>query len=251
MTVELVRGDPFDHVVFNGAPQPGSRRLHVYLDGDGTPWLAGRPTRDPTPRKPLVLGLMAHDDVASVYLGRPCYHGLTEAPGCTSELWTFGRYSEAVVSSMAAAMRRIVAARGIDEIVWFGYSGGGSLAVLLAPRFPESTGVVTVAANLDIDAWTAAHGDLQLTGSLNPGRQPPLPDRVVQIHYVGDRDHLVSVDVIRSGMTGAARVVVVPKYDHVCCWEEAWPTILAEIERATRPSPAEEPTARRGFEARP
>jgi pimeloyl-ACP methyl ester carboxylesterase len=232
MTVELVRGDPFDHVVFNGAPQPGSRRLHVYLDGDGTPWLGGRPAGDPTPSRPLVLDLMANDYVASVYLGRPCYHGMAEAHGCTNALWTSGRYSEAVVASMAAAMRRIVAARGIDEIVWFGYSGGGSLAVLLAPRFSESAGVVTVAAVLDIDAWTDTHGDLRLTGSLNPALQPPLPDHILQVHYAGGRDRLVPVDIVRRGVTGAGRVVTMPQYDHVCCWKATWPMILAEVERA-------------------
>jgi pimeloyl-ACP methyl ester carboxylesterase len=234
MTAEVVRGDPFDHVVFSGPPQTGSRRLHVYLDGDGTPWLGGRPARDPTPRKPLVLSLMAHDAVASVYVGRPCYHGLVDAPGCTTKLWTSGRYSEAVVASMAAAVRRIIAIRGIDDIAWFGYSGGGSLAVLLAARFPESTAVVTVSANLDIAGWTDAHGDLPLSDSLNPARQAPLPDRIVQIHYAGGRDRRVPVDVVRSGVTGAGRVVVMPKYDHACCWAEEWPRILAEVERARR-----------------
>jgi len=233
-TAALVRGDPFDHVVFRGAPQPGSRRLHVYLDGDGIPWLGGRPARDPTPRKPLVLSLMAHDPVASIYLGRPCYHSLVDTPGCSTVLWTSGRYSEAVVASMAAAVRRVTADTGIDEIAWFGYSGGGSLAVLLASRLPESTAVVTVSANLDIDAWTDAHGDLPLTRSLNPARQGPLPDRILQIHYAGGRDRVVPVDVVRKGVTGAGRVVVMPNYDHVCCWEKAWPSILAEIERATR-----------------
>jgi pimeloyl-ACP methyl ester carboxylesterase len=234
MTAERVRGDPFDHMVFSGAPQPGSHRLHVYLDGDGTPWLGGHTARDPTPRKPLVLSLMAHDAVASIYLGRPCYHGLVDTPGCSTVLWTSGRYSEAAVASMAAVVRRITADAEFDEIAWFGYSGGGSLAVLLAPRFPESTAVVTVSANLDIDAWTDAHGDLPLTSSLNPARQGPLPDRILQIHYAGGRDRVVPVDVVRKGVTGAGRVVVMPKYDHVCCWEQEWPRILAEVERATR-----------------
>ena len=48
---------------------------------------------------------------------------------------------------------RIVEAEDVDEIVWFGYSGGGALAVLLALRFPQSVAVITVAANLDIDGW--------------------------------------------------------------------------------------------------
>jgi len=231
MVAERVPGDPFDHLVLQ-RPGPRTGRLHVYLEGDGTPWLAGVPARDPTPRKPLALSLMAADPSPSLYLGRPCYHGLDRGLACPSVLWTSARYSEAVVASMAAAMRRLVAAEGVEEIVWLGYSGGGSLAVLLAPRLPQSVAVVTVAANLDIDAWTDLHGDLPLTGSLNPAREPPLPARIVQIHYVGGQDRLVPADIVRRGASASARVVVMPRFDHVCCWEAAWPRILGEVERA-------------------
>jgi pimeloyl-ACP methyl ester carboxylesterase len=135
---------------------------------------------------------------------------------------------------MAAATRRIVAAEGVGELVWFGYSGGGSLAVLLAARVPESVAVVTVAANLDIDAWADLRRDARLTGSLNPAGQPPLPDRVVQIHYAGGRDRLVPADIVRRGVT-SGRLVVVPEFDHVCCWAARWPRILSEVEKATGP----------------
>ena len=233
MMAERVHGEPFDHLVLR-TPRAVARRLHVYLEGDGTPWLGGLPARDPTPRQPLALALMARDTTASIYLGRPCYHGVGDGAKCPAALWTSARYSETVVASMAAAMRRLVAADGVEEIVWFGYSGGGSLAVLLAPRLPQSVAVVTVAANLDIDAWTDLHGDLRLTGSLNPARQPPLPARIVQIHYAGGRDRLVPVEVVRRGATGSARIVVMPRFDHVCCWETAWPRILSEVEQAIR-----------------
>lgn len=230
-TGAVVRGTSFDHVVFR---QHGllDRRVHVYLDGDGTPWLGGLPASDPTPRRPLVLALMARDPIASVYVGRPCYHGLTSTAGCDGALWTSARYSDTVVDSMAAAVRRIVASEAITDIMWFGYSGGGTLAVLLAPRFPESRAVVTVAANLDIDAWTDGSRVPRLKGSLNPARQPSLSDHIVQIHYAGARDRVVPVDVVRRGVTGAGRLVVMPRYDHVCCWETIWPTILEEVEQS-------------------
>jgi hypothetical protein len=230
-TATLVQGTSLSHVVFR-PPGPAGRRVHVYLDSDGTPWLGGVPANDPTPRRPLILGLMARDPEARLYLGRPCYHGLANAPGCSDALWTSARYSVRVVDSMAAALRRIVASEGIAEIVWFGYSGGGSLAVLLAPRFPESRAVVTVAANLDIEAWADGHRVPRLEDSLNPARQPPLSDRVVQIHYAGGRDRIVPVDVVRRGFAGTGRLVVLPDFDHVCCWETAWSAILDELERS-------------------
>jgi pimeloyl-ACP methyl ester carboxylesterase len=233
MTQEIVRGDPFEHVVFR-TPRSLGRRLHVYLEGDGTPWFGGLPARDPTPRKPLALALMALDTTPSIYLGRPCYHVVAKGVECPSALWTTERYSDTVVGSMAVSMRRIVEVEGVDEIVWFGYSGGGTLAVLVAARLPQSVAVITVAANLDIDAWTDAHGDQRLVGSLNAARQPPLADRIVQIHYAGGRDRLVPVDIVRRGVSGSGRLVVEPAFDHVCCWEAAWPRILTDVERATR-----------------
>jgi len=235
-----VRGEPFEHLLVRN-PKPAGARLHVYLEGDGTPWLGGLPARDPTPRRPLALALMAQDPAASVYLGRPCYHGVGEGPSCPDTLWTSARYSETVLTSMAAVIRRIVAAEGVQELVWFGYSGGGTLAVLLASRVPQSVAVITLAANLDTDAWADLHGDRPLVGSLNPARQPPLPDQIVQIHYAGGRDRLVPVEIVRGGVTGGGRLVVEPEFDHVCCWAASWPRILGEVERATRsgrPDPA-------------
>jgi pimeloyl-ACP methyl ester carboxylesterase len=231
LEARTVHGTSFDHAVFRRAG-PGARALHVYLDGDGTPWFGGLPARDPTPRSPLVLRLMARDPDPAVYLGRPCYHGLAPAPGCDKTLWTSRRYSEAVVASMAAALRRILDAEGAEGVTWFGYSGGGALAMLLAPRFPETRAVVTVAGNLDVGAWVRRHGVLPLSGSLDPAREPPLPARIVQRHWAGAVDPEVPPDMIR-GVAGA-NLVVVPRFDHVCCWEEIWPDVLADVRRAIR-----------------
>ncbi|MGH7356297.1 MAG: alpha/beta fold hydrolase [Candidatus Rokuibacteriota bacterium] len=229
LETQTVRGAAFDHVVFR-RPGPRSPSLHVYLDGDGTPWFGGLPARDPTPRTPLVLSLMARDPDASLYLGRPCYHGLAGASGCTDTLWTSERYSEAVVASLAAAVRRIAEAEGVRHVTWFGYSGGGSLAMLLAPRVPETLAVVTVAANLDVAAWIRHHDVRPLDGSLDPAREPPLPPRIVQRHWVGAADPEVPPAIVR--LVAGTALVVVPGFDHVCCWQEIWPDVLADVRRA-------------------
>ena len=208
---------------------PPSRSLHVYVDGDGTPFVGSRPAADPTPRTPLVLDLMALDPAPSVYLGRPCYHGRAATPGCGKALWTAERYSPAVVDSMVAALRRILRAGGHDRMAFFGHSGGGTLAVLMAPRFAETTDLVTIAANLEIDAWADLHGYARLAGSVNPAREPPLPSRIRQRHYVGDADRRVPADVTARGPIPPESVTIVAGYDHVCCWREIWPSVLAEV----------------------
>ncbi len=233
LRAEVVTGAGFRHLVLS-SERPAGPTLHVYLDGDGVPWLGGHPAADPTPRDPLVLDLIALDPAPAIYLGRPCYHGLGGGPACSPALWTSARYSEAVVESMAAAARRALVARGAARVAWLGYSGGGALAVLLAARVPETVAVITVAANLDIDSWADQQRSSRLVGSLNPVRQPPLPSHVFQRHYAGARDEAVSVEVARRGAM-AAELVVVPDYDHRCCWTELWPKVLAELERVGQP----------------
>jgi pimeloyl-ACP methyl ester carboxylesterase len=229
LELRQVTGTRFEHVVYAKGGSP-TRTLHVYLDGDGTPWFAGRPAADPTPRDPLVLRLMAMDPAPAVYLGRPCYHGVDDDRDCAPRLWTSDRYSEDVVESLAAVLRRLLADGGYRKIAWFGHSGGGTLATLLAPRFPESEAVVTVAANLDTDAWAAFSWGGDLAGSVNPAKGQPLPAAIRQRHYAGGADRIVPASLTAQG---ASRVggdlVVVEGYDHTCCWEQAWPHILDDL----------------------
>ena len=66
-----------------------------------------------------------------------------------------------------------------------GYSGGGTLAQLVAEKFTQTRAVVTLAGNLDLAAWVQLHDYTPLGGSLNPAERPPLPGHILQIHYVG------------------------------------------------------------------
>lgn len=221
----VVSGDSFEHVAYIKQGQAGAV-LHVYLEGDGTPWARKHLAAfDPTPRKPVMLALMALDTLPSVYLGRPCYHGFNKAIGCTPDLWTGARYSEAVVASMAAALTQL--ADGYQSVILIGYSGGGTLAMLLAERFAKTRMVVTIAANLDTERWAALHGE-QLPGSLNPARRPPLPAHIKQQHFAGGEDDNVPPALIRDAVAHqpGVRFKMFEKLNHGCCWQAVWPEIL-------------------------
>ena len=229
----VAAGD-FELAVFGRQLAAPGRRLHVYLEGDGTPWRSGRPARDPTPRSAVALRLLASDPQPAVLLGRPCYHGRSSAQ-CRTTLWTFGRYSDRVVEAMASALRQIEA----RELVLIGHSGGGSLAMLLAPRVPNVVGVVTLGANLDLRAWTRHHGDEALTASVDPARQPPLAPEILQIHLAGERDAVVPPAITRR--VAGDRLRVIPEADHVCCWADAWPAVLGELDERLGPAGARSP----------
>ncbi|MEX0731296.1 MAG: hypothetical protein WED00_15865 [Aquisalimonadaceae bacterium] len=204
-----------------------SDRLHVYLSGDGTPWAGGRyPALDPSPRRSLILELMALDPAARLLLNRPCYGHGRMPPQCHPALWTSARYSEEVVAAMDEALDQARVAFASEHIVLIGYSGGGTLAWLLAQRRDDVVGVMTVAANLDHRQWTAHHGYLPLTESLDPTELSPLRQRIRQWHLVGGRDADVPEAVTRAV---AGRVRRYPDFDHRCCWVAIWPEMLSEL----------------------
>lgn len=227
----VVRGDGFSHVAYvkNGRETPNSA-LHVYLEGDGTPWVRKRvAAADPTPRTPLMLELMMLDPAPSLYLGRPCYHGLNKAKACTPDMWTDKRYSEAVVASMSAALDRL--SSDYHALVLLGYSGGGTLAMLLAERQPKTETVITVAANLDTGRWAALHKQQFLAGSLNPATRPPLPPRIRQMHFAGAMDDNVPPMLVRDAIAQQQGAIfrIFPEQDHSCCWRDVWKEILGGL----------------------
>jgi len=232
LTKRSVPSDPVPLVAYRNASDQPSGRLHVYLEGDGTPWLTrSRVSPDPTPRNPVALELMALDPAPSIYLARPCYNGTADTAGCHPWYWTTGRYSQPVLASLATALRRVIDAEAVTELVLIGYSGGGVLAWLLAQRIPETRALVTVAANLDINAWTDLHGFSPLWDSLNPAEGPPLSSSVKQWHLVGERDQEVPPSIIASlrELVGPDARVLVMASDHRCCWAEFWPEVLGKL----------------------
>jgi len=224
----------FEHIIYHNnisdisAPQ----RLHIYLDGDGTPWLRHRwIAKDPSPRNPQILELMSLDKSPAILLGRPCYYGLHTTSNCHYRYWTSHRYAPDIVESMAQALSTWLAQHPqFKQLSFIGYSGGGTLAVLLAPYFSNTQQVVTVAANLDIDAWSNLHNYSPLSGSLNPINQPKLSPATKQLHISGSQDKNVPSVIIKSYVIQqeSATLLVFENQVH-CCWNKHWQSILDTI----------------------
>jgi len=210
-------------------------RLHVYIEGDGIPFENRfQIARDPSPSNPLMLALMSRDTNTSFYLGRPCYFnrslsGLADEK-CNARWWTNARYSDEVVTSMVSALRQELSTHPAKGITLIGHSGGGTLALLMAARMKEVDQVVTLAGNLDTQAWTRLHGYTPLKDSLNPAdlNSKQLPPR--QLHFIGDKDDNIPLSVgknflLRMGQTPQ----ILADADHNCCWLQHWNEILARI----------------------
>lgn len=237
LTREVVTGTQYRHIVYDNSASapagPWSGRLVAFLDGDGRPWSADgqRPSADPTTRNPVALQLLARTPARGIYVSRPCYQGVVDER-CAVETWTNGRYAAAIADSIAAVIGNVARHAGSSEIVLIGYSGGGALAVLVAERTPNIAAVITIAANLDTDAWTRHHGYLPLDRSLNPAasdRDHPWPE----LHLQGSHDTVVPAATTARYFRRFqnARQWTLDDYDHVCCWVNGWPQLFTQIQK--------------------
>jgi hypothetical protein len=244
MQVSWIDSGAFEHLVIANAGPDAD--LNIYIEGDGVPWIRERRVAiDPTPVNPLLLRLMADDHRAAVYLGRPCYFGTATSPSCDPETWTTARYGDRVVRSMCAAANRLSAARGSRSVALIGYSGGGTLAVAMRDCTRGLKSITTIAANLDVDAWTTYHD----YAPLELPRQPA--DRglghVTETHWQCSADEKVPpaiTDRYFQKHPAAIRVIVGD-----CSHERGWAHYRSRIqasgdpaaEARLQPAPTSEP----------
>ena len=228
----------FSHRLFRNDKPLQDGALNIYLEGDGLPWVFRYfVVADPTPRWPMMLHLMAVDESAAVYIGRPCYNGFAKARGCTPNLWTSARYSRTVVNSMVDIVRLEARRRGATYINLFGHSGGGALALLMAENLPSTKTVVTIAGNIDVEGWTQVHGYSPLLDSLNPATRPALDESIVQVHLLGGEDDNIPPTLARKWIFEQPNSygVEYQGYTHGCCWKPEWRRLLKQIARGDLP----------------
>ena len=240
---DLVRGQGWREVridappfILTGFVKPGANTtdtLHVYIEGDGRAWIRRLPPDDPTPTDPVALRLAMTDRAPAVlYLARPCQLTTrTTKKSCALPYWSTRRFSEQVVSSMNSAVDRFKKESRAGRIVIIGYSGGGTVAALIAARRDDVKLLITVAGTLDHRVWTSHHEVTPLTGSLNPADQAARLAAIQQIHFIGTDDEVVPPLVTESYMRALpsrdnARIIRIPGFDHPCCWVRDWPALL-------------------------
>lgn len=217
-------------------PAGKSDILIVYIEGDGLVWKRRyEKSDDPTPLNPMALRLAAADPSPSIaWLARPCqFAGGLRARNCDSDLWTGARYSEAVIVATGEALDLLKARTGAAKLALVGYSGGGTVAALVAAGRNDILWLKTVASPLDIDAFTNHHKVTPLTASLNPADKAAALTRLPQIHYVGEDDEIVPPEVDRAAVMrldaeGCAELRVVKGAEHGEGWLDAWPRFAAE-----------------------
>lgn len=209
-------------------------KLVVYIEGDGRAWdRKNILSSDPTPQDPVSLKLAINDPRSFVlYLARPCqFLSKTNLEKCSSKYWSTYRYSNAVVESINEAISITKLQSKASSIEVIGFSGGGVVAMLVASLRNDVSRIVTVAANIDHEAWSQWHGVTQLEGSLIPMENLSALQDISQLHLWGSKDKIVPFETQESFLEKSAlfesfTYKVMPNFTHHCCWVDQWREIL-------------------------
>ncbi|WP_373331824.1 alpha/beta fold hydrolase [Thiopseudomonas alkaliphila] len=206
-----------------------SRILRIYLEGDGRAWInRSQPSLDPTPRHLLIAQLAMQDPLPSIYLARPCQ--FIKHDNCRIELWTHARFSQEVLTSLSLALDQLRSEFKNDRFELVGYSGGGTLALLLAAQRTDITQVQTIAGNLSPRLWAKQHNLTPLSLSLDPLDYAEQLKNIKQRHFVGALDSNTSPELFKQYIeqliprSTCIERITVANADHKNGWEHAWNT---------------------------
>ena len=243
LVLQVLDAGPFRLTLFHrGLEHPGSA-VAIYIEGDGHAWKQKHIlSDDPTPIDPVALKLAAKDPAPAVlYIARPCqFLRPDDLKKCNPKYWSTHRYAEEAIRSVNAAVAWSVRKTGADKVYLYGYSGGGTVAALVAARRPDAMRLVTVAANLDHVLWTRLQGISPLTGSLNPADEIDQLQKIPQVHFAGSKDTVVPASILESyqarfGDNTNITLRIIPGYDHQCCWADSWPDLLLKADAGSKP----------------
>jgi hypothetical protein len=236
-----------------GSSSGSDLRIIVFIEGDGAPWSGSgyRPPSDPTPRNSIVLKLAVQEvhlrsegsqkqrsrPVVVAYLSRPCQFEPNHAL-CSPELWTSDRYGNLVLDLMNEAIGQVIYSSlsllsreniqiTLVSVHLIGHSGGGTVAALLAGSSREVNCLVTLAAPLDLAAWTSRQNLSPLVGSIDPALDPKKLAKTQSHHFLGQDDTLVDLSAL--GVFAARQpgrtVDLLAGVSHTAGWERNWNAI--------------------------
>lgn len=207
------------------------KMLTIYIEGDGLAWKAvDTPSDNPTPISPIGLKLAIRDKkhMPVVYLARACqFVAQQDWRACHMDYWTARRFAPAIIKATNQAINSLKIQAGAKKITLIGYSGGGTIAALVAAHRTDILELITIAAPLDINYWVRQKSLTPLYGSLNPADAVKTLAAIPQVHWVGGRDTVVPKEVAfayvkRFPSAKKPTIKIIPSFNHHCCWAKNW-----------------------------
>lgn len=206
--------------------------INVYIEGDGQAWQdPWTISTDPTPSDPVGFSLALADTRLNsiLYLARPCQYILDKR--CTTSDWTSGRFSQKVIEAYHQALNHLKKSWNAKTLTLHGYSGGATVALLVAGGRQDVISVVTFAPLLDPVQWAKHHHYSPLAGSLSPLNQTARLIRIPQEHFIGLADREVPYQVSSTYFAAISsspvnRIHKIPEFTHHSDWPGLWKSYI-------------------------
>lgn len=230
-----IDANPFRITTFQKMSQSTAPTTRIYIEGDGQAWLSRtQPSLNPTPTDPFALKLARQDSAPNIiYMARPCqYSGRIDGALCASQYWRSARYAPEVINSYNVALNQIKAQHNVQNFELVGYSGGGTLAALLAAHRNDVASLRTIAGNLDHREHSRVHNVSPLSASLNPPDYAARLSAIPQVHFIGNNDDIVPPNVYQSyarafSNQSCLQYKIVGDKGHASeNWQKDWPALL-------------------------
>lgn len=214
-----------------------NKPLYIYIEGDGQAWINKyKLAKNPTPKNPLALRLASLDKRPNViYIARPCqFTPLRLDLNCNSKYWSTARYSEPVIESINTVINYFKSKIN-NNLNLIGYSGGATVAGIVASRRSDVNSLVTIAGNLDHEEISTFHGTTKLTESLNLINFAKQLSHITQLHYIGEKDNIIPSYTIKNFVKkinyfnkNIAKYIIIKNADHY----NGWLTILEDLNKS-------------------
>jgi pimeloyl-ACP methyl ester carboxylesterase len=186
-----------------------------------------QPSANPTPIKPVALGLLLSDrrNATKIYLARPCQY--VNSKICRKYFWTSGRYDPLIIKCYNQVLDKLKIKFNIKEFELIGYSGGAAVSALLAIERTDITKIKSFAGNIDHIQWSNYHKISPLKGSMDPMEKIDKLSLIEQIHYVGADDDNTTPALAKRYCDKMqnpykCKIKIIPNTDHFGPWEEFW-----------------------------
>lgn len=215
--------------------------INIYIEGDGQSWQdPWTISNDPTPPDPVGFKLaLADTRTGSVlYLARPCQYVMDKY--CTPLDWTSHRFSQKVLNAYHQALQQLKETWKAKTFTLHAYSGGATVALLVAAQRQDVQSVITFAPLLDPVQWVNYHHYSPLEGSLSPLGQAFRLRHVPQEHFIGLADEEIPLALSKAYFTEIPEspnnlIHKIPQYTHHSDWPHLWKSYIVKIKQTLSP----------------
>lgn len=215
-----------DRFIFRtyGKFSDNSKSIKIYIEGDGLAWIDKRTiSSNPTPIYPIALRFASKDNSHNVfYIARPCQYNLDL--NCNKDYWTKKRFSKEVIESFDQVINNLKKEYKFKDIEIIGFSGGGAIAMLLASQRDDVKKITTIAGNLNHKLVNKLHNVSPMSDSLNPIDIAQRTSYIPQIHYIGEKDNIITIDIVNSYIEASKsskniKAIVIKDATHTKGWD--------------------------------